>query len=83
MEIYLESVSIFATGSSSWLWHSLLRSKSHSSSRVTFEKSASMAPARVPVASKVDETPGDQTNAAVLGITRNLTIVTRTRLAVP
>lgn len=54
-----------------------LRLKSHNSSCVSLEKSASTAPARVPVARYGEPVPGDQANVAVLGISRNLTIVAR------
>ena len=72
---YLESVSIVAVGSISA--DSLLsaRFKFHSSSRVSFEKSASTAPALVPVARKGAEAPGDQVKAAVRGISLSLTMV--------
>lgn len=53
----------------------LLRLKSHSSSCVSLEKSASTAPARVPVARYGEPVPGDQANVAVLGISRNLTMM--------
>lgn len=53
----------------------LLRLKSQSSSCVSLEKSASTAPARVPVARYGEPVPGDQANVAVLGISRNLTMM--------
>lgn len=58
----------------------LLRLKSHNSSCVSLEKSASTAPARVPVARYGEPVPGDQANVAVRGISRNLTMVARGRL---
>lgn len=70
---------MLAMGCSSWFCLVLLRSKFHISSCVSFEKSASTAPALVPVAINGEEVPGDHANVAVLGISRSLTIVTEVR----
>lgn len=72
---YLESVLIVAIGWSSTPCSRLSRLRSHSSSLVSSEKSASTAPARVPVTTKGDPEPGDQANAPVRGISLNLTIL--------
>jgi hypothetical protein len=53
----------------------LSRLRSQSSSLVSSEKSASTAPALVPVTTKGRFDPGDQAKAAVLGISRNRTIL--------
>lgn len=74
---YLESVSILAAGCSSMPFSVLFRSKSHNSSCVSFEKSASTAPARVPVASNGKVVPGDHANVAVRGISRSRTMLTK------
>jgi hypothetical protein len=66
---------MLAAGLSSLPCLVLSRSRSHSSSCVSFEKSASTAPALVPVARNGEAVPGDQAKVAVLGISRNLTIV--------
>ncbi len=73
---YRESVSMLAAGRSSLPCLTLSRSKFHSSSCVSFEKSASTAPALVPVAKNGEVVPGDQAKVAVLGISRSLTIPT-------
>ena len=52
----------------------LSRSKSQSSSLVSSEKSASTAPALVPVITSGLPEPGDQANTAVRGISRNRTM---------
>lgn len=65
---------MLADGCSSIPFFVLLKSKSQSSSWVSLEKSASTAPARVPVASKVEEVLGDQAKVAVLGTSRSPTI---------
>lgn len=67
IHVYLASVLRLPTGcnSASWFWS--LISKSHSSSFVSLEKSASTAPARVPVARERLEIFEDQAKAAVLG----------------
>lgn len=71
---YLESVLILATGCSSTPCSKLSRFKSHSSNFVSSEKSASTAPALVPVTSMGSPVPGDHAKAAVLGISLNRTI---------
>ena len=71
---YLESVLILAIGWSSTPCSKLSRFKSHSSNFVSSEKSASTAPALVPVTSMGSPVPGDQAKAAVLGIFLNRTI---------
>lgn len=75
MGTYLESVMMLANGcwsSRGCCWSS--RPRSHNSSFVSPEKSASTAPARVPVTRKGLSAPGDQANAAVREISRSLTI---------
>lgn len=74
-QAYLESVSILAAGCSSRPFSVLFRSKSHNSNWVSFEKSASTAPARVPVASNGKVVPGDHANVAVRGISRSRTML--------
>lgn len=70
----LESVFTVAIGVSSALSvFPLWRSKSQSSRCVVFEKSASTAPATVPVANNGAWFPGDQAKVAVRGI-RKLTM---------
>jgi hypothetical protein len=71
---YLESVLMLAIGCSSKPCPELSKFKSHNSNLVSSEKSASTAPARVPVTRRGLEEPGDQAKAAVLGISRNLTM---------
>lgn len=51
-----------------------LSARSHSSSCVSLEKSASTAPALVPVAINGGAAPGDQAKVAVRGISRRRTI---------
>lgn len=51
------------------------RSRSHSSNCVSFEKSASTAPALVPVAINGAAAPVDHANVAVRGISRRRTIL--------
>jgi hypothetical protein len=72
--MYPESVAILAEGLSSCGpgWSS---PKSQSSKTVSFEKSASTAPALVPVAIKGNAVPGDQAKVAVRGISRRRTMV--------
>jgi hypothetical protein len=53
----------------------LSKLRSQSSNLVSSEKSASTAPALVPVTTKGISAPGDQAKAAVLGISRNRTIL--------
>lgn len=72
---HLESVVILAAGCSSVTFCGLLKSKSQSSSWVSLEKSASTAPALVPVARKGELAPGDHVKAAVRGISRSLTML--------
>ena len=67
---------MLAAGRSSLPCLALSRSKSHNSSCVSFEKSASTAPALVPVARNGEEVPGDQAKVAVLETSRSLTIFT-------
>ena len=74
---YRESVAMLAAGWSSMPCPVLFKSKFHSSSCVSFEKSASTAPALVPVAINGEETLSDQAKVAVRGISRNLTILTK------
>jgi len=50
-------------------------SKSHNSNWVSLEKSASTAPALVPVAINGKAVPGDQANVAVRGISRRRTMM--------
>ena len=76
-DTYRESVAILAAGWSSMPCPVLFKFKSHSSSCVSFEKSASTAPALVPVAINGDETLDDQAKVAVRGISRNLTMLTK------
>ena len=76
-----ESVPILADGCDSMPFLVWLKSKSQSSSWVLLEKSASTAPARVPVASKVEAVVGHQVKAAVLGISRSPTIAATTPIA--
>jgi hypothetical protein len=71
---YPESVSILATGCSSAPASWLLRARSQSSRQVSFEKSASTAPARVPVAINDEAAPGDQAKVAVRGISLRRTM---------
>jgi hypothetical protein len=71
---HLESVLILAIGWSSTPCSKLSRFKSHSSNFVSSEKSASTAPALVPVTSMGSPVPGDHAKAAVLGISLNRTI---------
>ncbi len=72
---YLQSVLMLAMGwsSSPCSWSSKL--KSHNSSFVSSEKSASTAPALVPVTTRGLSAPGLQAKAAVLGILRSPTIL--------
>jgi hypothetical protein len=72
-----ESVAILALGCSSWLPPVFSSPRSQSSKTVSLEKSASTAPARVPVAIKGRVEPGDQAKVAVLGISRRRTMVVR------
>lgn len=67
---YLESVPRLVTGCNSTSELELFRSRSQISSLVSLEKSASTAPARVPVAIDGFDIPADQAKAAVLGISR-------------
>ena len=71
---HLESTPILATGCSSPAWL-FPRSRSHSSNCVSFEKSASTAPAFVPVTIEGAVALGDHANVAVRGISRSRTIV--------
>lgn len=68
-----ESVLIFAAAVGSD--PGLSKPKFHNSKHVSLEKSASTAPARVPVAIKGDLGPGDQAKDAVRGISRRRTIL--------
>ena len=65
---------MLAAGWSSTLFSDLSKPSSHSSNCVSFEKSASTAPAFVPVARKGEPAPGDHAKVAVLGISHSLTI---------
>ena len=76
-QAYLESVLMLAVGCNSTVCSRLPRSKSHSSNWVSLEKSASTAPALVPVAIHGKAVPGDQANVAVRGISRRRTIMER------
>lgn len=73
---YLESVTMLAVGCSSTPCSELSRLRSHKSSFVSSEKSASTAPALVPVTRRGCPEPGDHANAAVRGISRSLTMAT-------
>ena len=66
---------MLAAGCSSTLRFEASKPRSHNSSWVSFEKSASTAPAFVPVAKKGESVPGDQANVAVRGISRSLTML--------
>lgn len=72
---YPESVSTLATGCNSSLAFGPFRPRSQSSRLVSFEKFASTAPTRVPVAINGEEVPGDQAKLAVRGISLRRTIV--------
>lgn len=74
---YPVSVGMVTLGCNSVLPCTPSRSKSHSSKHVSLLKSASTAPDLVPVTIHGAETPGDQANAAVLGISRSRTMVGR------
>lgn len=63
-----------ATGCSSTPCSALSRLSSQSSSVVSLEKSASTAPALVPVAINGEVGPGDQAKVAVRGISRRRTM---------
>ncbi len=69
-EAYRESVPMLAVGCKSAPWVSLPSSKSHISSFVSLEKSASTAPALVPVAMHAVLTFADHAKAAVRVISR-------------
>ena len=75
----LESVLMLAMGWSSTPCSRSSRLKSHNSNFVSSEKSASTAPALVPVTTRGESAPGLQANAAVLGISRSLTILVNRR----
>jgi hypothetical protein len=66
---------MLAIGCSSTPCSRLSRLRSQSSNFVSSEKSASTAPALVPVTTRGRSDPGDHAKAAVLGISRNLTIL--------
>ena len=72
---YRESVTRLANGCASDPCPPLPESKSQISSLVSSEKSASTAPARVPVATSGFAIPFDQAKAAVRGISRTRPIV--------
>ena len=74
-ERYRESVAMLADGWSSIPWSALSKSRSHNSSWVSLEKSASTAPALVPVAINGAVAPGDHAKVAVRGISRSLTML--------
>ncbi len=67
MRTYLESVLMLTMGWSSTFCSWLSNRKSQSSSLVSSEKSASTAPALVPVTRIGLSLPGDQANTAVRG----------------
>ena len=73
--LYLDSTLTVATGLSSTPCSLSSKLSSQSSNCVSFEKSASTAPAFVPVAIKGCVEPGDQAKVAVLGISRRRTMV--------
>ena len=66
---------MLAAGWSSIPCSRLFKSRSHNSSWVSLEKSASTAPALVPVATNGAVAPGDHAKVAVRGISRSLTIL--------
>lgn len=68
---------MLAAGCNSTVCSRLPRSKSHSSNWVSLEKSASTAPALVPVAINGKAVPGDQANVAVRGMSRRRTMMSR------
>lgn len=71
---YLDSTLTVATGLSSTPCSASSNLSSQSSNCVSFEKSASTAPALVPVATRGCVGPGDQAKQAVLGISRRRTM---------
>ena len=73
--MYLDSTFTVATGWSSTPCSLSSSLSSQSSNCVSFEKSASTAPAFVPVAINGCVGPGDQAKVAVLGISRRRTML--------
>lgn len=71
---YLDSVLMVVLGWSSRPWSSASRLRSHSSSLLSWENSASTAPDLVPVTTRGSE-PGAQAKAAVRGISLSRTMV--------
>lgn len=72
---YLESVSRLDAGFRSALGSLLSKFKSHNSNLFSLVKSASIAPARVPVTMEGLALPADQAKAAVRGISRSRPII--------
>lgn len=79
LALYLDSTLTVATGLSSTPCSPSSSLSSQSSSCVSLEKSASTAPALVPVAINGCVGPGDQAKVAVLGISRRRTMVSGRR----
>ena len=73
--VYLDSVEMLVSGCSSNPCCVSSRQRSHSSNLLSSEKSASTAPARVPVTSKGFPGPGDQAKVAVRGTSRRRTMM--------
>lgn len=74
-ETHLDSALTLPMGCNSTPCSGSSRERSHSSSWVSLEKSASTAPALVPVTISGDPVPGAQANAAVRVISRRRTMV--------
>lgn len=71
---YLDSVVMLTRGWSSMPWSWLSSERSHISSLLSSEKSASTAPAFVPVTTRGFPDPGDHAKVAVRGISRRRTM---------
>jgi len=74
-DTHFESVAMLPVGWSSVVFFTLSKPRSQSSSVVSSEKSASTAPAFVPVTIEGRPAPGDQAKAAVRGISRRRTML--------